>query len=134
MSVVKFVLRILLNWGKGGGGVQDAKLTAGKENQCEQAIHILQNSQGPVEIVVARGPIPPAAGAAPEAVDAEGGAAEGVIETHESNNQLNLPPDQAVSVSVEDLGTSQGEKADMVFCRRKLQSRNIVGSLLGLCG
>ncbi|XP_025111382.1 patj homolog isoform X6 [Pomacea canaliculata] len=81
----------------------------------QQAIHILQNSQGPVEIVVARGPIPPAAGAAPEAVDAEGGAAEGVIETHESNNQLNLPPDQAVSVSVEDLGTSQGEKADMVL-------------------
>lgn len=93
----------------------------------QQAIHILQNSQGPVEIVVARGPIPPAAGAAPEAVDAEGGAAEGVTETHESNNQLNLPPDQAVSVSVEDLGTSQGEKADMV-----VSSRNVCRKSTGL--
>lgn len=43
MSVVKFVLRILLNWGKGGGGgVQDAKLTAGKENQCEVCTDSLQ--------------------------------------------------------------------------------------------
>nr|KAG5705900.1 hypothetical protein BaRGS_030790 [Batillaria attramentaria] len=74
----------------------------------QQAIHILQSAQGPVEIVVARGPVPPASGEAVSAVNVPDNT--GV--TYEEQQ----PPlaDQPTDSTVEDGGQSPGDKTDMV--------------------
>ncbi|KAK7495915.1 hypothetical protein BaRGS_00012905, partial [Batillaria attramentaria] len=75
----------------------------------QQAIHILQSAQGPVEIVVARGPVPPASGEAVSAVNVPDNT--GV--TYEEQQ----PPlaDQPTDSTVEDGGQSPGDKTDMVL-------------------
>ena len=79
----------------------------------QQAIHILQSAQGPVEIVVARGPVPKAPGA---------GSAQSPASPTDSGAPFVQCPapageqgvDPLIDSQAEDGGLGQGDKADMV--------------------
>lgn len=78
----------------------------------QQAIHILQSAQGPVEIVVARGPVPKAPGSgsaqSPTSPTSSGGTFESQLPAGEQ------VVDPVVETPVEEGGLGQGDKSDMV--------------------
>ena len=84
----------------------------------QQAIHILQSAQGPVEIVVARGPVPKAPGSGSAQSPASPASSGGTFESQLPASEQVTDP--VIETPVEDGGLGQGDKSDMVVSTSRI--------------